>query len=135
MEKIPKIAEILRRKYLKDFDPRHPSVGLVDAIAKARSPKNASLSQKLRDVSLSELPMDTIEYIAYELNFRATITKIYAKFQYYILMYENLNDLGLDDDDFRDAVKEEFGITLSLSNDEVEYKKHMDKNLEKESYE
>lgn len=132
MTKLPKINEILKRKYLKEFDPREPTDELLDAIKNTRSPKHASLSKGLRDVSLSELPMDTLEYIAYELNFRTTITKFYAKLQYYILMYENLHNIGIDENDFKDAVKEEFDISLKMTDSEIEYEYHMRKSMEHE---
>ena len=127
MKKLPKVYEILLKKYTKDFDPRQPSVELLDAIRNTKSPKHASLTAGTRDKSLSELPMDTIEYIAYELNFRTTITKLYAKFQYYIMLYERLHEVGMDDDDFREVIREEFNIELPLSEYELEYNRHLKK--------
>lgn len=125
MKKAKNIVErMFERKLKKGFNPTEPSNELMEAINKERLSKSRWFNPDTKGKLLTELSLDQLEYIAFRLENGSHRLHTLAELYYFIRLYEELDNQGLNEDDFEWAFKEHFGFSMPQTELDRLIKKH-----------
>ena len=119
------VEKMFERKFKKKFNPIEPNEELVEVIKSERLSKSRWFNPDTKGKLLTELSLDQIEYIAFKLENGSHRLHILAELYYFIRLYQELEKQSLDEEDFKWAFKEHFGVSVPKSEIDFIVEKHM----------
>ena len=107
------ILPIRQGKYIVGYNPKKPSVELQSIIKETQLPKSGYLNTTMRGKFISELTIDELEYVGFDLKNGQDKLKMICKLDYFIRLYNILDKEGITEKEFDELVAEEFKEGIS----------------------
>ncbi len=82
-------GRIFKAKYLSEYNPYNPSVTLLEEFENTFLPKSGYLNKNTRGKPLSELTLDQLEWVAFELENGSEKLRFLAKLDFYIRLVQD----------------------------------------------
>ena len=102
-------ARLFHRKYIVGYNPKNPSNDLMELIRNTTLPKSGYLNTTMRGKPITELTIDELEYVGFDLRNGQDKLKMMCKLYYFIKLHTMLDTEGISEEDFDELVKDEFG--------------------------
>jgi len=131
------VEKMFERKFKKDFDARNPTNELMQLIKDERLSKSRWFNPDTKGKLLTELSLEQLEYIAFRLENGSHKLHIIAELYYFIRLYLDLENQGLNEDDFEWALTEHFGSEFNVvkkrvkTREELELDREIKRQMEK----
>jgi len=93
----------------KNLNVKEPKESFLVWLGTIVLPKSNYLNKKIRGKNLLEVDFESLEYIAFKCKQCNDLLKKQAKFLYFIQMYQKLNELDIEEEEFDELIEEYIG--------------------------